>query len=72
MEALQMRYIMVLFWSVLLLEMVNFVLNSLAGGGKLNFIIPLVFAVIFTIVVAILDALMKPVKDSTSVKDSKQ
>ncbi|MCD8914352.1 MULTISPECIES: YjzD family protein [Staphylococcus] len=65
-----MRYIMVLFWSILLLEMVNFVLNSLAGGGPLNMILPLVLAVIFTIVVVILDALMKPIKQSAASEDN--
>ena len=39
--------------------MVNFVLNSLNGGGTLNFITPIVLAVIFTIVIAIL-AMIKP------------
>ena len=40
--------------------MVNFVLNSLNGGGTLNFITPIVLAVIFTIVIAILVAMIKP------------
>ena len=39
--------------------MVNFVLNSLNGGGTLNFI-TIVLAVIFTIVIAILAAMIKP------------
>ena len=46
-------------WAVILLQMVNFVLNSLNGGGTLNFITPIVLAVIFTIVIAIL-AMIKP------------
>ena len=47
-------------WAVILLQMVNFVLNSLNGGGTLNFITPIVLAVIFTIVIAILAAMIKP------------
>lgn len=66
-----MKYIMVLFWSVLLLQMVNFVLNSLAGGGTLDMVLPLVIAVVFTIAIGILDALMKPIKPSAAEEDSK-
>ncbi|MHD0398228.1 YjzD family protein [Staphylococcus simulans] len=67
-----MKYIMVLFWSVLLLQMVNFVLNSLAGGGTLDMVLPLVMAVVFTLAIVILDALMKPIKPSAADEDSKQ
>ncbi|MCI8279027.1 MAG: DUF2929 family protein, partial [Staphylococcus xylosus] len=31
-----MKYLAVLFWSIILLQMINFVLNSLNGGGTLN------------------------------------
>ena len=54
-----MKYLVTFIWAVILLQMVNFVLNSLNGGGTLNFITPIVLAVIFTIVIAIL-AMIKP------------
>ncbi|PWG68412.1 DUF2929 domain-containing protein, partial [Enterobacter mori] len=50
-----------------LLEMINFVLNSLEGGGPLNLITPLVVAVIFTIIVLLFDMVIKPTSN-----DSKQ
>lgn len=34
--------------------MVNFVLNSLNGGGTLNFITPVIIAVIFTLFVILI------------------
>ncbi|MCG7339406.1 YjzD family protein [Staphylococcus sp. ACRSN] len=55
-----MKYLAVLFWAILLLEMVNFVLNSLDGGGSLNLITPLIAAVVFTIVVVLFDLVIKP------------
>ncbi|MDU2271208.1 MAG: YjzD family protein, partial [Staphylococcus epidermidis] len=55
-----MRYLMTFIWAVLLLQMVNFVLNSLNSGPELNVINPIIIAVIFTIVVAILDPILKP------------
>ena len=50
-----MRYLMTFIWAVLLLQMVNFVLNVIN---------PIIIAVIFTIVVAILDPILKPSKGS--------
>ncbi|MFY2828114.1 DUF2929 family protein [Staphylococcus arlettae] len=61
-----MKYLAVLFWAILLLEMVNFVLNSLDGGGALNLITPIVVAVILTIIVVLFDMIMKPLKKDTS------
>lgn len=61
-----MKYLAVLFWAILLLEMVNFVLNSLDGGGALNLITPIVMAVILTIIVVLFDMTMKPLKKDTS------
>ncbi|PNH24093.1 DUF2929 domain-containing protein [Staphylococcus haemolyticus] len=55
-----MKYLVTFIWAVILLQMVNFVLNSLNGGGTLNFITPIVLAVILTIVIAILTAMIKP------------
>ena len=40
--------------------MVNFVLNSLNGGGSLSFIAPVIIAVFITIMIAILGAMIKP------------
>ena len=57
-----MRYLMTFVWAVLLLKMVNFVLNSLNSGPALNVINPIIIAVIFTIIVAILDPILKPNK----------
>ncbi|MCD8917984.1 YjzD family protein [Staphylococcus gallinarum] len=62
-----MKYLAVLFWAILLLEMVNFVLNSLDGGGALNLITPIIAAVVFTILIALFDLVVKP-----STKQSKE
>ena len=51
-----MKYLMTFIWAVLLLEMVNFVLNSLNSGPALNVINPIIMAVVFTIFIAILGA----------------
>ena len=59
-----MKYIMVLIWSILLLEMVGFVLTSLDGGSSVNWILPIIVAVVFTIFVAILTAIIKPTHKS--------
>ena len=59
-----MRYLMTFIWAVLLLKMVNFVLNSLKIVPELNVINPILIDVIFTIVVAILDPILKPSKGS--------
>lgn len=37
--------------------MVNFVLNSLNGGGTLNFITPVIIAVIFTLFVILISSM---------------
>ncbi|SCS53981.1 YjzD family protein [Staphylococcus caeli] len=60
-----MKYLAVLFWSIVLLQMINFVLNSLDGGGALNFVTPIVVAVIITIAVLLLDAIIKPKNSDT-------
>ncbi|WP_436855291.1 DUF2929 family protein [Staphylococcus caeli] len=60
-----MKYLAVLFWSIVLLQMINFVLNSLNGGGALNFVTPIIVAVIITIVVLVLDAMIKPNNNDT-------
>ncbi|MDT3984433.1 DUF2929 family protein, partial [Staphylococcus ureilyticus] len=55
-----MKYLAVLFWSIVLLQMVNFVLNSLSGGGALNLITPIIGAIVFTIIVVLFDLIIKP------------
>ena len=58
-----MKYLMTFIWAVLLLEMVNFVLNSLNSGPALNVINPIIMAVVFTIF-SNFGAIMKPSKGS--------
>lgn len=60
-----MKYLAVLFWSIVLLQMVNFVLNSLSGGGALNLISPIIGAIVFTIIVVLFDLIIKPSKHET-------
>lgn len=56
-----MKYLMTFFWAFVLLQMVNFVLNSLNGeGNSLNVVSPIIMAVIFTITTAILGAIISP------------
>ncbi|MGW7776666.1 YjzD family protein [Staphylococcus xylosus] len=57
-----MKYLAVLFWSIVLLQMINFVLNSLNGGGELNYITPIFGAIAFTIIIALFDMMIKPSK----------
>ncbi|RIM28332.1 DUF2929 family protein, partial [Staphylococcus cohnii] len=51
--------------SIVLLQMVNFVLNSLSGGGALNLITPIIGAIVFTIIVVLFDLIIKPSKHET-------
>lgn len=60
-----MKYLAVLFWSIVLLQMVNFVLISLSGGGALNLITPIIGAIVFTIIVVLFDLIIKPSKHET-------
>ncbi|QLK85632.1 DUF2929 family protein [Staphylococcus sp. 17KM0847] len=50
-----MKYIITFIWAVLLFEMVNFVLNSLGGGGPLNLVAPIGLAVFVFIIIFIID-----------------
>lgn len=61
-----MKYLAVLFWSIVLLQMINFVLNSLNGGGALNFVTPLIGAVVFTVIIILFDMVIKPKQNSTN------
>ena len=61
-----MKYLPVLFWSIVLLQMVNFVLNSLNGGGALNLITPIMGAVVFTIIIILFDLVIKPKHNNTN------
>lgn len=53
-----MKYLVTLFWSVLLFQMVNFVLNSLDGGGPLDLVKPLVLSVVAVIFIMLFDAVI--------------
>ncbi|PNZ30717.1 Protein of uncharacterised function (DUF2929) [Staphylococcus petrasii] len=55
-----MKHLITFIWALILMQMVNFVLNSLNGGGSLNFIAPVIIAVFITIMIAILGAMIKP------------
>ena len=55
-----MKYFFTFFWAVLLLEMVNFVLNSLNGGGAIDLITPIILAVLMVGVVVLIDIAIKP------------
>ncbi|WP_086428963.1 DUF2929 family protein [Staphylococcus cornubiensis] len=59
-----MKYFITLIWAILLVEMINFVLNSLNGGGPLNVVAPLFVAVIMVIALALLDVATTPPKQS--------
>ncbi|MEB7675891.1 YjzD family protein [Staphylococcus saprophyticus] len=61
-----MKYLAVLFWSIVLLQMINFVLNSLNGGGALNLITPFIGAVVFTIIIILFDLVIKPKHNNTN------
>lgn len=54
-----MRYLITFVWAFMLAQMVNFILNSLAGGGPLSFGIGVILAVFITLAVFILDAMTK-------------
>lgn len=54
-----MRYLITFVWAFMLAQMVNFILNSLAGGGPLSFGIGVVLAVFITLAVFILDMMTK-------------
>jgi hypothetical protein len=60
-----MRYIVTFFWSFILMQMVNFLLNSLNGGGPLNVYSGVLLAVLIAFTVFILDGIMKN-EDETS------
>lgn len=62
-EALKMRYLVTFFWAFLLMQMVNFILNSLAGGGPLNFWTGILLAVFISFAVFVMDALTNISKD---------
>ena len=55
-----MKYLVTFIWALILTQMVNFVLNSLNGGGSLDVIKPIIIAIIITIAIAILGAMIKP------------
>ncbi|HEC2146006.1 DUF2929 family protein [Staphylococcus delphini] len=64
-----MKYFITLIWAILLVEMINFVLNSLSGGGPLNVVTPLFVAVIMVIALALLDVATTPPKQSQDTNE---
>lgn len=67
---LNMKYIITLFWGVLLFHMVNFILNSLAGGGPMDLvqatIASLIFGVIVILFALVLDLLAPKVDEEST------
>lgn len=59
-----MRYIITFIWALMLTQMVNFILNSLQGGGELYLELGVVLAVLITLTMFILDIMMKDPKDA--------
>ena len=59
-----MKYIVTIFWALVLSQMVNFILNSLAGGGPYSFMSGIVLAVLIVVTVFILDFMMKDPNES--------
>ncbi|MCG1010045.1 YjzD family protein [Salinicoccus sp. ID82-1] len=55
-----MRYIISFIWALMLTQMVNFVLNSLGGGGPYNVWSGVLLAVLITLTLVILDLILKP------------
>lgn len=54
-----MKYIVTFVWALMLTQMLNFILNSLNGGGPLNVWSGVLLAVLLTVTVIILDAMLK-------------
>ena len=54
-----MKYIVTIFWALVLSQMVNFILNSLAGGGPFSFMSGIALAVLIVVTVLVLDFMMK-------------
>lgn len=65
-----MKYLAVLIWSILLLEMIGFVLSSLDGGGGLNLILPIIMSVVLTIFIALFDLVIKPNHQVTDERET--
>ncbi|WP_342388655.1 YjzD family protein [Salinicoccus bachuensis] len=55
-----MKYIISFIWALMLTQMVNFVLNSLGGGGPLNIWSGVLLAVLVTLTIIVLDFMLKP------------
>lgn len=67
-----MRYIVTFFWAFLLTQMINFILNSLSGGGPLYVSIGILLAVLITLTVFILDLMLKPDKNYVDIVEDEQ
>ncbi|WP_031547775.1 DUF2929 family protein [Salinicoccus luteus] len=55
-----MKYIISFIWALMLTQMVNFVLNSLGGGGPLNIWSGVLLAALVTLTIIVLDFMLKP------------
>lgn len=54
-----MKYIVTFIWALMLTQMVNFILNSLQGGGDLYLGLGVILAVLITLTMFILDVMLK-------------
>lgn len=54
-----MKYIVTFIWALMLTQMVNFILNSLQGGGEFYFGLGIILAVLVTLTMFILDIMLK-------------
>ncbi|WP_323702888.1 DUF2929 family protein [Mammaliicoccus sp. Dog046] len=65
-----MHYILTFIWAFALSQMLNFVLHSLGGSEEaLNFVSPTIYAIVFLVIIIILDLLIG--KSTSNVQDSK-
>ncbi len=58
-----MKYIVTFIWALMLTQMVNFILNSLQGGGELYLGLGVVLAVLISLTMFILDVMVKDPKE---------
>lgn len=54
-----MKYIVTFIWALMLTQMVNFILNSLQGGGTFYFELGIILAVLITLTMYILDLMLQ-------------
>ncbi|WP_020007770.1 YjzD family protein [Salinicoccus albus] len=59
-----MKYLVTFIWALMLTQMINFVINSLGGGGSYSFWTGILLAVLLTAAIIALDFLIKPQDNS--------